>query len=144
VKGKGEMKGKEGRAKTNKCYLEGGTVHMAQKPATETHPKPFHIFKYYFPETKVSKVGSTSHQWSRSFICMICRNGIIKKNMQKIKKHKQALQNCRDTYGINHQVLDQTFSSFQAVWKKNSKPMFNDILLSLSYIHLGYLNGLFS
>ena len=30
---------------------------MAQNPSTETHPKPFGIFKYYFCETKIPKCG---------------------------------------------------------------------------------------
>jgi hypothetical protein len=49
VKSKRERKGKERRATaTDKCHLKGGKVHMAQNPSTETHPKPFGFFKYYF------------------------------------------------------------------------------------------------
>jgi hypothetical protein len=58
VKSKRERKWKEGWARaTYKCHPEGGKVHTAQNPSTETHPKPSGIFKYYFCETKIPKCG---------------------------------------------------------------------------------------
>jgi hypothetical protein len=90
VKSKRERKGKEGRAQaTHNWHLERRKVHMAQYNSTVTHPKSFFISKYYFCENKNSRAWSTNHQWSMSFIHMVCQtNGIIKKTIKKLNRNK--------------------------------------------------------